>query len=1218
MAAAAALLVVSAGADSSVLGTRIGKPLRADDQKKLLEEFNKNGDVEVAFPLALLYKGIGLFSEKEYEKCVPFLEDALSLDSSLESGWEALGWAYYRMGEKELAIDLWTRMMRLMPEKPMPYKLLAQALVLDKDWVKADEHFRKALSLDPDQYDLRFWFAQNLLRLGKEKESERVIRALVREDPDRFDVQIMLARMLTYQQEYEEAAEWWHKITAEIPDNPDLTLEQANVELQIGETQKADELCAEILKVDPTNLRALNMRADLADISDMGQLCITRLQELVAATSNLQTRAGLRIRLASRCRMINERSADPPYTQAYIVEQYEEAIKDDPTNADNILVCAEVCVALRRYSRAKELALEVLEKFNPNNVRAKDVLYSVMLFTGHYEEADQILADRYSGFEKNSPMRLYKQANLLMEKGEYESALKLLDEMDRRTRGGCVFTLLYHQLTESDWIPQTSARRLHEHLSALKAEGFEIISPDQIPAVLRDAVRTNQTVEVIEPMPWPAKVVDGIRYSFTGERRKQPTALPDEKKVRKYVAVTFDDGSRSAFKLGTMVAQEFNTRFGMFIVTGEQDEYVPSQATWNEIREYAASDAWVIGSQLKSTKPRQPVDAQGVDKRVALSNRIWLPEKNRLESMNEWDKRMRAEFRDSLRELKKQLGDSMPAVKMAAYPFGNVGQESSCNITALRNPTRSILSEAARNYQIGFLQSYHGYSCNGDDMMEVSRYEPQWFDEGADVVRHAYQSHPVFMARILRVALAYRQNKPYLAKQMIALLKEDGYPADLCRQMEIETFAQFTGKPERGEKPLVRRANVTTGKSEGQGPVNEAGGNTAVQANYSPEQRAMGSATTGTMPDQESEVLIGEERPWFHLNSPYLGGEVFDSKSNGEMSKNGFGIRGGLNINDRSSFGLLYSSGVIKQKTTLTVENPDYDTGAPSTSTKNPKYLTEDATYRSEISDIRGRYAYRFDSGAVLAASIGQASFDLDKDKSSNRTIVNRNKFANTPSNIVYKAIGPRFPSESGEDGSSDSAIVGDLAFIFSPLETITLRAYYLHDIVSSAYEQLQYDSVGFDAKWLFTDNWHLGLGGQYWIYDDNNAMTFGQIESFWRTIPEMGIWCGLRGSVITSAQDDPFYWTPYWDERVDFILRYRQEYPGYFFNFDALVGVQRSGSRSNAIVDSGQDWEPGFGFAANYQRRMWRSWDVFIDVRTMVQYTYTDHSFRIGGIYNF
>lgn len=1209
------------GGDAPVIGQRFGLPLTAEQRTALMEEITASGDKNVSLSNALLYKGLALFNEKEYALCVPYLEEALTLDPTMASGWEGLGWAYVRLGEKEMARTLWQRMLQLMPDRTMPHNLLAQLAIMDQDWPQADTMFRKSLNIDPAQPEVRLWFSQNLLRIGNYREAERIVRALLRDDPGRFDIKILLARMLAYQQEFDEASELWREIVKELPDNPNLLMDAATVELQVGEIQHADEICQQVLQIEPKNTRALMLRADLADISDMADLTISRLQELIEIVPEMKTKAALRIRLATRCRALNERKIeDPPYRDSYIIEQYEKAIEDDPECVAHYLTYADVCIYKKEFSKARELATKVLEQFNRHNVHAKDILFSAEIGLGHFDRADQILADRYGNFEKNNAYRFYKKAQLLMARGEFEQALHQLDNLEACAAKGCVFTLLYHQLTESDWMPMTSVRRLHEHLSALKQEGFELISPTDIPKVLNQTMTQTNGVSagVPDSLPLPARMVDSIWYSFTGERRKHDVEVKPEASVssvpKKYIAVTFDGGSRSALKLGLSVAEELNVPFGMFVNTKDSVDYAPNEASWREIKEYAQSGFWLLGSNLEDAHELQPVNGGGPVTNLvrALPNRLWVAEKNRLESMNEWDKRMRKNFRLSRSKLREKLLEDDSPIAMVSYPFGDVGQEDLCNISSLRNVTQSIMSEASRNYQIGFVNSANGYSCAGDDQMLLNRYEPQWFDEGADIVRQVYLSHPLILARLMRISIAQRQNKPHLAKEMVALLKRDGYPADLCRELEVETVAHFTRRPIRKERPLVLRnpeqTEILLAENQKEGEKAKAQERPAMphgaQDTYSADQRAMGASNSGSMPDRQNIVVDEEDRPWFDLDDPYLGAEVWDTKANGEFSQTRYGFMGGLKANQRSTFGIEFFETRIKQDMILTTKNRAYNTGAPVSYT-NQVNTSSNATYYATRQDVRGRFTHTFDSGALLAASLGQASMTFERDRSSS--------FYLKDSLDGYGTFEPL-----SSDDNSRSFIVGDLGFIFYPIETLMLRTYYIHDLVTSAYDFQFYDSVGFNAKWMFTDSWHVGFGGQYWIYDDGNSMGLGQIDSFWNVVPDMGVWMGLEGMIVTSAKNNSYYWTPYWDERLNYVLRYRMDYDKVFLNFDAIVGLQRELSRANSTLATGQDWEPGFGFASSYNRRFWTSFDLYLELRTMFLHSYSDHSIRAGGVYTF
>lgn len=1209
-------------APAVVPGLRFGRKLSDEDKARVMAAVRANGDLNVSLTQALLYRGLDLFNEKEYDLCIPYLEEAVSQDPATLTGWEALGWAYWRLGDHQAAKDLWLNLEQLQPNDAISYNLLAQAAILESDWKAADTFFRKALTIKPDQYEIRFWFAQNLLRIGKPREAEVIVRALIREDPGRLDVQILLARMLMYQQEFDEAAEIWRKVIDEIPDNPDLLLEVAYVELQVGELKRADQLCIQVLGIEPHNERALLMRADLADISDMADLTINRLQELIGIVEDPKVRAQLRVRLAVRCRTINSRKKDPPYSNSYIVGLYKDAIKEDPDNVTYRLALAEVCLVIHKFDAARDQAIEVLEKYNRNNMTAKNILFEVELALANADRADQILDDMYSSSGSKNPIRFYKRAQVMVARREYEQALRLLDQMDKEMESGCVLTLLYDELTESDWTPVTSSRRLYEHIMALKKEGFQLVAAADMPKIFEHRKEEfSNAYDVVETrLPWPARMVRGIRYSFTGDNTygQQGTAAERQARAKlrehlrtppKYVCVTFDGANRSSFKYGTSIAEEFGVPFTMFAQTETSSNYVPSRATWSEMRQYAESGAWVLGGYTHDADRKAAIDPKGENKRPVLDNRLWIKSKNRLESMNEWDKRMRYSFRECRRRLKENLGTTDSPVPMIAYPFGDIGQAGACNITTVRNPVFSIASEAGRCFQLGFLDNdgiNGGYTCAGNDPLMCPRYRPQWFDEGDDVVRFAYLHHPSFMARKLRVQIAYAQNKPYLAKEMVAQLKKDGYPSDWCRAMDVETVAQFTHKPLTVEPPLLRENAETVGKvadneadktgQQNKAAVNPPGGNTTT---YSASDRSMGSGNE--VPDRPTSVELGDDRPWVSLKHPWLGAELQDSRANGEYAVTMYGVRGGLQMNRRAALAAEYFQGRVRQDAKFSVDNPDYDT-TQAVSANNKLYDTRSETYYADREDWRLRYSYLFDEGTTFYASIGQSHLDIDEEKSSKE----------------YIKDGEWTEFEDGVDRGADPAWVGDFGFLLYPTESISIRAFYAHDIAMAAFDKYEYDSVGFSSRWMISDDWHVSLNGQYWVYDDHNAVLYAQLDSFWRVVEDMGLWMGLEGVAADAAQKNYYYWTPYWDLRGNFIFRYRKEYPGFFFNFDAIAGLQQEDARAYDEFSGGQDWEPGFGFAASYQRHLWRSWDFYVELRTMFLHTYGEHTLRTGGIYTF
>ena len=1201
-----------------------------EEQKREFEEViaeTRRNDVSVTDQNALMYHGLMLTQDEEYEEAVPFLEEAIRRDPSLQPGWEGLGWSYIKLGELDRAVRLWEYFRRLMPEQALPHALLAQASILRNDWNAADESFRESLRISPDQYDVRFWHGQNLMRLGRPEEAEKLFRELLRENPDRLDVAANLATVLTQRLAYDEAVELYRRINAEIPGNIRFMLEQALLELRVGELRAADQLCLDVLEIDPGNSQAMVLRADIAEIS--GQQDIRPFLDIIENTPDDLARAELRVRLANRCHLANNRRPGQ-YSTGFILGLIRKAIDDAPANVEYRVLYSERLLEAGRNEECRSWVVGILEKDNRHHSRAKMLLFELAMRESRYDDALQILVDRFGAFDSTDPMFHYYKARLYTAKGEFTEALREIDAMEAAAEQGAVFTLLYHGLTESDWTPATSVRRLHEHILALQREGFTLVSPADIPSVVGLAPGESRADAPFDPeVPATARFIDGIRYGLTGERKFPPRSAVDPPAPGKCFAITFDRDQRSALVLGTGVAEEFGIPFAIFTPTQPEDEYVPSRAGWEELRTAAASGAWIIGSQLHASHVRRPVDPEGKDPRPPLANRLWLPDKNRLESMNEWDRRMRDEFHRSREIVAREMGAEDCPVHLVAYPEGDIGQIDACNLSVLRNPSRSILSEAAREYNVGFQPSLSGWTVAGDDLMLVRRYEPNWSDEGSDIVRHAYETHPAFIARRMRAEIAVMMNRPNLANRMLYLLRRDGYPEDLCRSIENQLRASFRNKPLHDVRPLLA---VATREDEypsqpGREPARDPEPvPTAADAGAEPENlvRAvdpdapdLDAGETSDIVDRINTADLTETTPdpWVYLSHPYLGAEGSHSKANDQIETVSYGLRAGLNLNRNTTLSGRFWNSEMDQ-TVRPRWNAIVVTNVP--------YGKSKYRFKAKTEAYSGTISHRTDSGAVLAATVGVAT---------------RTPTGKRPS---LDGINLQDELNSGKftPPEEDDVLLLTLGARWHPRDNLDLSVLYDHGFVDSAVKFIEYHSAAAAADWRPKDDWLLRAAARYWSYDDDNAMYSGRLESYWETNPDLGIWLGIQLSTTSTSHPCDFYWTPYWDERAMGVLRYLQRWEGYSFRLDLLGGFSRSRARpdrayhitekvektvytdgvANTVTedkegtyvmeDESTDWSVSWGVTAAYEKSLGAYFDLVLEGSVTALRDYIDHTF--------
>lgn len=1161
-------------------------PEQLEAYEQVIEKARKD-DVSVTPQNALLYHGLMLLQDEEYEDSVPFLEETIRRDPAIQSAWEGLGWAYIKTDRLDDTDRLWHYFQRLMPDQALPYSLLAQLYIIKRDWRTADANFRKSLNINPDQFDVNYWFAQNLMRIGMVDDAETIFRNLYGIEPDRLDIAIDLAALLTQRLQYEEAEEILRQVNEVIPDNPRFMLDQADLDLRIGELETANDLCVAVLAIDPSNTRALRMRADIAEIA--GQSDVKLVLKVIEETDDPLTRASLRVRLANRCHLDNMRSPGSHETDL-ILDLIRQGIEDDPTNVGYRALYGERLLQAGHLAEAHRQAVEILVNLNPNNIRAKMLLFNVAIRERRFDDAEQIITDSFAHFQGNAPMLHYHLATLNMARGRYREALADIDELEKAASKGTVLTLLYHDLTESDWVPTVSVRRLHEHLTALQREGWTLISPADIPEYVAPDARAVDT-GVFEEPPATARFFDFLRYCVTGTRRfpkkgSSESAIPVPKKL---VAVTFDDNLRSSLALGTDVAADFGVPFGIFAPSDPPKDYTPSMATWEELREAAASGNWIVGSELHNSYIKKAVDADGLDIRAPLPNRLWLPKRNRLESMNEWDRRVRKEFRESDRILRRELGDLYPSDTgpMVAYPYGDIGQEASCNLTAAKSVCSSILAECGRTYSLGFVPSSSGYTVAGDNLLLCSRFEPSWATEGSDIVRHAYEYHPAFLARVLRAQLAMRMNRPNLALEMLSVLRRDGYPEVLCKQLENDIHTQFQDRP-----PLEVRELVMPSGSETVQTTNDL------------------VILTGTT----YEVVEGpHSREEFEFD-PYLGVSVNHSKANDQIETFGASASASINLPSDWTIGAEVRKAQMKQ-----VVRPFWN----AVYVTNVSFLQSKYTFKAEDTEALVRLSHKTRTGLVLTGELGF----LDRDQKKNPNITTN---FNLQDGLNSHTFVP---------AKDESHVIGSISAYWHPLEALSLLLLYRHDLVDSAAKNIQSDSVAVRARWLPTDHWSVDTRAQYWTYEDDNAMYSAFLESLWEVSPAMGIWAGLQASTVSTSEGCDFYWTPYWDQRLMGLLRYHQAWEGYTLDFDFLAGWSRSEGRGSKLFESeeeeekdimvdgvantvketktvyvprddpGSDWHLSWGFNGKLDKKLTPIFGIGIEGNVVALREYIDHA---------
>jgi tetratricopeptide (TPR) repeat protein len=1108
---------------------------------------------------------IVLMQEKDYAAAVPLLEASIKRLPTIEAIWEALGWSYYHTGRPEEAERLWLQYLNLRPDSAKAYSLLAQLALLKSDWNEADRYLSGSVRLDPQSFDIRYWYAQNLFRLGRLEPAVAIFEKLVEEDEYRFDVKIDLARIYTLVQRYEDSLDLWSEVVAEIPGNLDFRTDYARALMLVGGLEEADYEAKRILEEDPTRWPVMNLRADVAELSQQPEQMVESLRKLLDESEDGEVKARMHVRLGARLVVLGRK--DPknwPLTMA--MAEYEKAIEIIPTYVPWLNQYAQIALGAQQNEKARRMANNILKEFNPLNHQALRTLFEVEMAEKNFDAAEEAMNRVYDNYQPANPYRDLDLARIEIQRGRYQNAMDALDRLEE-AGNHAVFTLIYHGLTESEWMALTSTRRLYEHLVALRNEGYRFIAPTDIPAYLESGQRR---LPGRESKPWLARLVDNVKYAFTGKREELAT---EDVRPAKVAVVTFDDGLRTSFQLGTPIAKDLGIVFGMHVITHLEELNAPMYAAWEEVRAAQESGGWEIASHLMYANTDRPTGPEPEPKVFNLPNRIWLPERNRIETLREWSARIRRDFEESRRLIEHHLGLPKGAPMAVAYPYSEIGQEEGSNVAQIINPIRAILNEAAREYQVGFVVGGFGYTMPGDNPFMVRRYEPGWDEDAQKVVEAAYANHPTFMARRMRAEIATLMDLPYLAEKQIELLQRDGYPEHLVREL----------------------VNFTQNRIPGDGPA----------------------------ADLAESDRKGTSRARIRPSNLYVSGSYRENQSNEQIRQDQIEFRAGFNLNLLVGVEAAYLAGTIDQSTTSnywfettksettssvetrseTVDGTNsVSTVVVESTTTRPVQTNRQETYEytADVEEIRGALTIRINDHATLVGTLGQKTLKLKG--------------------------GYLLEAETYEE------MVGSLAMSWRPYRALSVVASYYRDLTPSARAKILYDSIAMNVNWKVSDGWDMGGDARYMSLEDKNAMVMLAGRSFWNIFPRQGVWAGLESSVYSMDEDSDLYWSPYWDFRYAGVLRLSRAYQNYYFEFDARLGQQKEKARPADVNEwlgldaqaqkdgtwsagepPGAPWDTFVGIGATYRQRIWRYFDLFGSLSVNFLRDYSEHDFTIG-----
>ncbi|MBI4375388.1 MAG: tetratricopeptide repeat protein [Elusimicrobia bacterium] len=626
-----------------------------------------------------------------------------------------LGWASWHSKKFPQAQVYAKELLRLRRDNPIYLKFAANIEIELGNPEEALKLIKMASRLLPEDKDVALVMAKALFHLQRDKEAMEIVEALARRFADHPSVLYHMADFLAQLDRKDQALAYFDKLVAAYPTNLIYRKRWAWLLYQTGDFNKAIAEWKRLAERNPLDPEPLMRLADDAYNRRSWEEALHWMRELAGAQA-LDAVAWYRL-----ARIYREMGRYPQAIQAA-----DKAIEGDQASLAAAFFKAEILEQTEDWPEARKSYESILTR-NPNSQRALMGLARIAEMEGDLKRSVKIIRTVQKMYFSRStvpPQLVVYEARLLADSRTEEKAHRVLKRALKRRQS--IPILLYHGISSLDRTDQVSQAVFRNQMKSLRKEGYTAVTLEEVDKFFRGV---------------------GV--------------LPE-----KPILITFDDGRTDSFKNADPILQETGLKATMFIILAGFRR-TPHHASLRDIKYWKGTGRWEI--QLHANEGHVYIPVGPGQKARFLANRQWLAEQNRLETVDEYRKRVETEYSEG----KAKFLELFPEKKFVAFafPFGDYGQDEFTNVPEAVAINQQMMQ---KYFAYAFVQDNTGYNTALTKRTELYRLQVPKTMSGDSLARHLALAEPWARAKMLEGALWVRTGQPHRSLSIYEQLSRYG------------------------------------------------------------------------------------------------------------------------------------------------------------------------------------------------------------------------------------------------------------------------------------------------------------------------------------------------------------------------------------------------------------------------------------------------------------
>lgn len=194
---------------------KYAQAIREYEQLLTMGEENLAG-IHLVSRLGSAYSALG-----DWENAIDYLEEAVDVDDTVDTLFQ-LGFTYFQVKEYQRANECLYKVKEMDHSYTSLYPYLAKGLDEENQLDKASEIIEEGLLQDKTNYQLYLIGAEVELKRSNEVKAEQYYKLALELDPDNETISLQYTNFLLHQERYEETVEFVQKALTELDADPQL------------------------------------------------------------------------------------------------------------------------------------------------------------------------------------------------------------------------------------------------------------------------------------------------------------------------------------------------------------------------------------------------------------------------------------------------------------------------------------------------------------------------------------------------------------------------------------------------------------------------------------------------------------------------------------------------------------------------------------------------------------------------------------------------------------------------------------------------------------------------------------------------------------------------------------------------------------------------------------------------------------------------------------